>query len=97
LRHHGVADRVRLRLRGKYARVGFDRFLLDADERLPGRAVEHIDPAGLAGLGDASARYTIVGLIEQDHRARRIEIPQIMMHLLEVPRIGAIEMQRYDR
>src|SRR5262249_7654370 len=75
LRHHGVAARDRLRRRGGDTGVDLDRLLVDAGQRLPGGAVEDVDRAGLAGLGDALARLAIDHLIEQDDRRRTVEIP----------------------
>src|SRR5262249_23059410 len=74
-----------------------DRSLVDADQRLSVGAIEDVNPACLARLRDALAHPAFVHLVEQDHRARAIEIPQIVMHLLEVPGIFALERHRHNR
>ena len=56
LRHERVARRIRLRLRGRLPRLLRHGPLLDADERLAVRAIEDVDPARLARLGDALAQ-----------------------------------------
>src|SRR5262249_14259690 len=56
-----------------------------------------VNPAGLARLCDALAHLAVVHLLEQDHGARAVEIPLVVMNLLEVPRIFALERQRHDR
>ena len=58
------------------------RLLVDPVERLPGLAVEHVDPAGLSGLRDALAP---VGGVEEDGGARGVVVPDVVVHLLEPP------------
>ena len=98
LRHDRVADRERLRLRGLLPRLLRHRTLLDADQRLAVGAVEDVDPAGTASLGDALARLAVDHRVEQDDRARRIVVPDVVVHLLVVPGIGAgLGVDREDR
>ncbi len=97
LRNDRVADRERLCGRRIGARLLINRPVLDADQRLAVAAIEHVDPAGLAGLRDAFADDAVVDLIEQHHRARTVEVPDVVPHLLEMPRIAAVEPQRHDR
>ena len=92
-----IAGRVGLGGGGRAARLLLDRLLLNADQGFSVAAIENVDPTGLASLGDALAQSSIVDLIEQHHRARAVEIPQVMMHLLEMPGVTAVEVQRHDR
>src|SRR5262249_13269420 len=79
------------------ALIELDWLLVDADQGLSVGAIENVDPAGLAGLGDAQAPLAVVDLIEQHDRRGTIEVPQIVMHLLEVPGVFALERHRHDR
>jgi hypothetical protein len=92
-----IAPGKRLGCGGRVARLLLDRSLVDADQRLSVGAIEDVDPACLARLCDALAHPAFVHLFEQDHRARAVEIPQVVMDLLEVPRIFALERHRHDR
>ena len=76
-------------LRRLLARLLGHRALLDANQRLTVRAVEDIQPACMAGFGDALARLAIDHRVEEDHRARGIIVPEIMVYLLEVPDVLA--------
>ena len=59
--------------------------------------IEHVDPTSLARFGDGLDRLAIDRRVVQDGRARRVEVPDIVVHLLEVPRVGAIHVQRDHR
>src|SRR5262249_30114730 len=85
----GIAGRVRLGRRGLLARLLVDRFFVDADEWLAIASIEQIAPAGLGALEQALARLTVVGLIEHPRRARRVEVPDVGVDLLEVPLVLA--------
>src|SRR5262249_44645517 len=63
--------------------------LLDADQRFAVGAVHDIDPAGATGLGRGLARLAVDDGVEQKNRARRVVVPNVVVHLLEVPGIGA--------
>ena len=65
LRHHRVADRIGLGRRRGHFRELFDRLLIDADQRFAVGAIEDIDQARLAGLGNRLAHLAVVDLIEQ--------------------------------
>src|SRR6266508_181323 len=68
--------------------------LLDAVERLAGRPVEHVEPAGLARLRDP---LLSVG-VEQDDGTRRVVVPDVVVHLLEVPlELARLQVERADR
>ena len=64
-------------------------FFLDADQRFAVGAVEDIDPAGAPGLGDALARLAVDDRVEQHDRARRVIVPDVVVHFLEMPDIFA--------
>src|SRR6202044_1163737 len=50
------------------------------------------------GLGDALSGLTVDGCIEQDDRARGVEVPDIVVNLLEVPGVFAcLDLQRDHR
>jgi hypothetical protein len=80
-------QRERLRrprlLAGNVARR--DRTLLDAEHRLPGRAVEHEDESHLGDLDHDGSRATCVRDVSQNRLRRRVEVPQIVVHQLRVP------------
>ncbi len=97
MRHNRIASGERLGCGSCVARLLLDRSLVDADQRLSVGAIENVDPACLARLRDALAHLAFVHLLEQDHRARAVEIPQVVVHLLEVPGIFAFERHRHDR
>src|SRR5690606_40746135 len=48
---------------------------------LAGGGVDDVEPAGLAGLGDVAAPVQV----EQDRRAGRGEVPDVVGEVLEVP------------
>src|SRR5690606_6791933 len=52
---------------------------------LAGGGVHDVEPAGLAGLGDVAPPVQV----EQDRRADRGEVPDVVGHGLEVPAQGA--------
>ena len=62
-----------------------------------GNAVENVNPTGLAGLGQGLALAALEIHIEQDHRVRRIVVPDIVVHLLEMPTVFAgVSINGYD-
>ena len=98
MRHERVAARVGLRCGGRLARLLRHGLLVDADERLAGRAVEDVDPTRLARLGDSFARNAVVLQIEQHDGARAVVVPDVVMHLLEVPAVfPGLRLDRDDR
>ena len=96
MRHQGVSAGDRLRGGCGDAGILLHWLFVDANEWLSVGAVEHVDPAGLAGFGDALAVHAVVDLIEEDHRAGAIEIPHVVMDHLVMPGIGAIQVKRHD-
>src|SRR4029077_14425940 len=52
-------------------------------------AVENVDPARVAGFGNALTRPAIDHRIEEHDRAGGIVVPDVVVHLLEVPDILA--------
>src|SRR5262249_35325986 len=95
--HNRIASGERLGCGRCVAPLLFDRALVATDQGLSVGAIENVDPAGLARLRDALAHPAFVHLLEQNHRARAIEIPQVVVHLLEVPGMFAFERHRHDR
>ena len=72
--------------------------LLDADERFAVRPVENVDPAGLAGFGDGLAVLAADLDVEQHYRVGGVVVPDIVMHLLEMPAVFAgMDIQREHR
>src|SRR4029078_11722623 len=63
------------------------RELAEADERLAGLAIEDVDESRLADLGDSLARLAVVDRVEQDHGIWGVVVPEIVMHLLEMPAV----------
>src|SRR5207245_5243548 len=61
------------------------RAFLDANQGLAIRAVEDVHPPCVAGFGNALTRLAIDHRVEEDHRARGIIVPDVVVHLLEVP------------
>src|SRR5262249_7605790 len=75
-----------------------NRALLDADQWLSIGAVEDVDPAGPPGFGDALARHAVDDGVEQHDRACRVIVPNVVMHLLEMPDILAgLGLERHQR
>src|SRR5262249_59329688 len=97
LRDNRVALGERLGCGGRVAWLLLDRSLVDADQRFSVGAIENVDPACLARLRDALAHPAFVHLLEQDHRARAVEIPQVVVHLLQAPGMFAFSRHRHDR
>src|SRR5262249_41003838 len=96
--HECVADREWLRFCRLLPRLLRHRLFLDADQRLAVGAVEDIDPAGLTRLGDTLSRLAIDHRVEQDDRAHRIIVPEVMVDLLEMPDIfSGLGLERDDR
>src|SRR5207247_2995761 len=68
--------------------------LLDAVERLAGSPYEHLEPAVLARLRDP---LLSIG-VEQDDGTRRVVVPDVVVHLLEVPlELARLQVERDDR
>src|SRR5688572_20870571 len=89
VRNDLVASRNRLRRRGRLPRLLRHRYLVDGDERLARLAIEDVDVARLADLDDALAQPAVVHGVEQHDGIRRVVVPEIVMHLLEVPAVPA--------
>ena len=89
LRYGRVADRIRVCLRGVLPRFLRHRAFLDADQRLAVRPVENVDPPGASGLGNSLARLTVDDGVEENDGARQVVIPDVVVHLLEVPGVFA--------
>src|SRR5262249_60642540 len=53
------------------------------------RAVENVHPARMASFGNTLARLAIDDRVEKHHRARGIVVPDVVVHLLEVPDVLA--------
>ena len=87
--HEGIASRDRLRGSGILQGLLWHWSFLHTDQRLPGHAIQNIEKAGLAGLRNGLARFAIELGIKQNHRVRRIVIPDIVMHFLEMPAVRA--------
>src|SRR5437667_297910 len=92
----------RLVLPGDRVRLAVDRgeraAHLGADRRLAVRAIQDVDPAGPAGLGDALARLAVDHGIEEHDRAGRVVVPDVVVDLLEVPDVLAgLRLQRDHR
>ena len=100
LRHDGVAARERLRRGRLLPRLLRHRLLVNADERLPGLAIEDVGPAGLSHFGDRLARTAAHVHVHEDDRIDRVVVPDVVMHLLEVPAIfpgGELDRQHRGR
>src|SRR5428012_11549 len=87
LRHDCIANRYGLRCRRLLPRLLWHRLLLDADEWFSIGTIEDVDPAGATGLRDPLSRFAVDHSVEQDYRARRIVVPEVVVYLLEVPDI----------
>ena len=98
VRHDRVADRVGLGLCRFLARLLGHRAFFDSDQRFAVGAVEDVNPAGLAGFGDPLARLTVDHGVEENDRARRVIVPDVMVHFLKVPDIfPGLGLQSDDR
>src|ERR1700730_7526294 len=98
LRYEGVADRKGLRFRCVLPRLLRHRPLLDADQRLAAGPGKNVNPAGAARLRGPPSRLAVDHGVEEDHRARSVVVPNVVMHLLEVPGVlSGLGLQRDDR
>jgi len=98
LRYDRIAEREGLRLRRLLPRLLRHRALLDTDQRFAVGAVEDVHPTGAAGFGKRLARLAVDDRIEQHDWARRIVVPDVVVHLLEMPSIRAgLGVHREDR
>src|SRR5262249_24027155 len=88
LGHDRVADRERLRLRRLLPWLLWHWTLLDAKQGLAVGAVQEIHPARAADFGEALARLPIDHCVKEHHRTRGIIVPDVVMHLLEMPGVG---------
>ena len=68
-------------------------------DQLAGGAVVHVDVAGLAAVDhDVDHLAALVLRLGQDRRADRVEVPDVVRDVLEVPLVGAgVEVDRDDR
>src|SRR6185436_11016074 len=89
LRHDRVTDRIWLRRGRRLPRLLRHGLLVYADDRFAGLAIEDVRPARLRHFDKALARLAIDGRIEQHHRIGRVVVPDVVMHLLEVPAVLA--------
>src|SRR5262249_20790320 len=72
--------------------------LFNTNQGLAVRAIQDIDPACAAGFGNALARLTIDHRVKEHHRAGGIVVPDVVVHLLEVPGVSTgLGMHRHDR
>ena len=98
LRHDGVAARERLRRGRRLQRLLRHGPLVDADDRLTRLAVEDVRPARLADLDDRFARAPADVQIHEHDGIARVVVPDVVMHLLEVPTVfPGRELDRDDR
>ena len=56
---------------------------------LPFVRSRNVDPAGASGLGNSLARLAVDDGVEENGRARRVVIPDVVVHLLEMPGVFA--------
>jgi hypothetical protein len=97
LGYEGIANGIGLGGCCCLARLLGHRPLLYAYQGLAVGAVEDIQPSGLARLGQSLARHAVIIQIKQDHRVGRIEVPDVVMNLLEVPAVlTGVDIQRHD-
>jgi hypothetical protein len=74
------------------------RSLFDRPDRLAADAVEHIEPRGLGAATTDVASAAVVTNRGQLRRGAWIEIPQIVVHELEVPQpFSRARVERDDR
>ena len=87
-----------LRRRGRLPRLLRHGLLLDADQRLAGLAIEDVGPARLADLAMPLRSLPSIRRVEQHDGIRRVVVPDVVMHLLEVPAVLAgLRVDRDDR
>src|SRR5258705_7192014 len=89
LRERRRLQRERLRRRIPLARniALRDRTLLDAEYRLPVRAIEDEHVAALADRRERRDRPASLSDVDQARRGREIDVPDVVMHGLEVPSV----------
>ena len=94
VRHLQIIPRVGRRLRRKrlrrrclFARHGRlrHRLLVNRPDRLPGHAIEHVEPSKLARQGHRLDSLAVHIGVQQQRRRRIVEVPDRMVHQLEVP------------
>ena len=74
------------------------RPLLDRPDRLARHAVEHVEPAGLARHDDDVAVAPVLADGRQLRRRAGIQVPEIVVHELEVPQpLAGARVERDDR
>jgi len=74
------------------------RLLVDRPDRLPGRAVEDVEKTRLAGLRDDVDRLAVAPDRRQLRRRAVVEVPEIVVHHLEVPQPPAgSRIERQER
>ena len=79
-------ERLRRRqLLARHRRALRHRALLDRPDRLAGRAIEHVQIPGLAGLCDDVDAAAVVTHRRQLRRGVVVHVPDVVMHGLEVP------------
>ena len=73
------------------------RHLDDGVDRLPRRAIQEVRVAVLAERGDAAHRPAVDRALEQDRPVAEIEVPQVVVNRLEVPReLAGLQVQGDD-
>ena len=72
-----------------------DRTFLDRPERLTGDPVEHVEESGLARMGHDIDFLAVVPDADELRRGDVVEIPEIVMHGLEVPQaLAGLHVER---
>ena len=84
-----VTHRVRLGLGRVLTRLLRNGLVFDSDERLAVRPVEDVDPTRLARLRESMAQLTVDLHVEEHHRRGRVEVPDVVADLLEMPPVLA--------
>ena len=74
------------------------RPFLDRPDRFARHAVEHVEPAGLVRRDDHVAVAAVVTDGRQLRRRARVEVPEVVVHELEVPEpLAGARIERHDR
>src|SRR5439155_18289814 len=95
--HEPIADRERLRFCRLHSGLLRNRLLLDANQRLPVGPIQEIKKTGLPSMDQNSTCATAILDVGEDGRRRKVVVPDIVMHRLKVPLVGAgLEIERDD-
>src|SRR5262245_8413764 len=87
LRDGRITDRNRLRLRCFLSRILRYRAFFDAYQGFTISTVKDVHPASSAGFSNPLARLAVDSRVEENNRASRIVVPDIVVHLLKMPNI----------